>query len=41
MTSIISLQAEYQPENILVAIVVSITVLKLTKRIENVLGEGG
>ena len=45
MTSIISLQAEYQPENILVAIVVNIlvvfTVLKLTKRIENVLGEGG
>ena len=45
MTSIISLQAEYQPENILVAILVNIvvvfTVLKLTKRIENVLGEGG
>lgn len=45
MTSIISLQAEYQSENILVAIVVNIvvvfTVLKLTKRIENVLGEGG
>lgn len=45
MTSIISLQAEYQLINIFLAITINIlivfTVLKLTRRIEHVLGEGG
>ncbi len=45
MTSIISLRAEFAAENILVAIVLNIilvfAVLKLTRRIENVLGAGG
>lgn len=45
MTSIISLRAEYAEINILIAITLNIilvfTVLKLTRRIENVLGPGG
>ena len=45
MTSIISLRAEYQEINILIAIVINIflvfIVLKLTKVIQRMLGEGG
>lgn len=45
MTTIISLRAEYAAINIVFAIIVNITlvyiVLKLTKRIELILGEGG
>lgn len=45
MTSIVSLRAEYHELNIAIAIFLNIivvyTVLKLTKRIERVLGEGG
>ena len=45
MTSIISLRAEYAEINIILAIIINIiivfTVLKLTKVIERVLGEGG
>ena len=45
MTSLISLRAEYQEINILIAIFINIVivfiVLKLTKVIERVLGDGG
>lgn len=45
MTSIISLRAEYAEINIFIAITLNIllvfTVLKLTRRIENILGPGG
>jgi multiple antibiotic resistance protein len=45
MTTIISLRAEYDAINIVFAIFINITlvyiVLKLTKRIELILGEGG
>jgi len=45
MTSIISLRAEYAEINIIIAIIINIiivfTVLKLTRVIEKVLGEGG
>jgi multiple antibiotic resistance protein len=45
MTTLVSLKAEFQEVNIIVAIVINIIfvyiVLKLTRRIENLLGEGG
>ena len=45
MTTLISLKAEYQEINIVLAIIVNVlivfAVLKLTRRIENLLGEGG
>ena len=45
MTSLISLRAEYEMINILIAIlinmVVVLIVLKLTRRIERMLGQGG
>lgn len=45
MTSLVSLKAEYQEVNILLAIVINVAlifiVLKLTKRIEKLLGPGG
>lgn len=45
MTSILSLRAEYEAVNIVIAIILNIVivwvVLKLTDRIERVLGEGG
>jgi multiple antibiotic resistance protein len=45
MTTIVSLNVEYQPINIAIAILLNIIivliVLKLTKRIENILGKGG
>ena len=45
MTSIISLRAEYHQINIAFAILINIIivfiVLKLTKKIENILGTGG
>jgi multiple antibiotic resistance protein len=45
MTSLLSLRAEYQVENIIVAIVINIIfvyfVLKLSKRIEKILGKTG
>jgi len=45
MTSLVALQAEYESTNILIAIVINcvliLTVLKMTKRIENVLGPNG
>jgi len=45
MTSLISLRAEYEMSNILIAIVINMLVvylvLKLTKRIERLLGSGG
>lgn len=45
MTTLVSLKAEFQEINIILAIIVNVlivfTVLKLTRRIENFLGEGG
>lgn len=45
MTSLISLRAEFHSQNILVAIIINMilvfVVLKLTRRIENLLGKGG
>lgn len=45
MTSLISLRAEYEMSNILIAIIINMLVvylvLKLTRRIERLLGEGG
>ncbi len=45
MTTLVSLKAEYQEINIVLAIIVNVlivfAVLKLTRRIENLLGEGG
>jgi multiple antibiotic resistance protein len=45
MTSLISLRAEYEMSNILIAIIINMAVvyivLKLTKRIERLLGPGG
>lgn len=45
MTSLLSLRAEYHVENIIIAIIVNIIfvyiVLKLSKRIENILGTSG
>lgn len=45
MTTLVSLKAEFQEINIVLAIIINIAivyiVLKLTKRIENLLGEGG
>ena len=45
MTTLVSLKAEYAQVNILIAIAVNIlivyVVLRLTKRIESLLGEGG
>ncbi len=45
MTTLVSLKAEFQEINIIVAIVINViivyVVLKLTRRIENLLGEGG
>jgi multiple antibiotic resistance protein len=45
MTTLVSLKAEFQEINIVLAIIVNVfivfAVLKLTRRIENMLGEGG
>ncbi|HNR85722.1 MAG TPA: MarC family protein [Taishania sp.] len=45
LTTLVALKAEYHEINILVAIVINVviifTVLKLTKKIEHILGEGG
>ena len=45
MTSLISLRAEYEMSNILIAIIINMLVvyivLKLTRRIERLLGPGG
>lgn len=45
MTSLLSLRSEYEVQNIIIAIVVNIVVvfavLKLSSKIENVLGQGG
>lgn len=45
MTTLVSLKAEYQEINIVMAIIINVliiyVVLRLTKRIENLLGEGG
>jgi multiple antibiotic resistance protein len=45
MTTLVSLRAEFEQINIILAILLNVVivyvVLKLTKRIENLLGEGG